>query len=273
MTKVPRFVKWAGGKEQLLDQLVPLFPNKFNRFIEPFVGGGAVLFYVLQNFSVKEIIISDINSELMNAYSVVKNDVEALIKKLRELKQKHDKEHFYVVREQAVENLDNINRAARLIYLNRTCFNGLYRVNSKGKFNVPIGSYKNPDIVQEEKLRLISKLLKNVKIRCESFENVLKYAKKNDFVYFDPPYHPLENKKSFTTYNKDNFLEEEQKKLAQVFQELSEKGCFCMQSNSDTKFIKELYKKYKITKVNAKRLINSKADQRGPIKEVVITNY
>ncbi|MBU1976457.1 MAG: Dam family site-specific DNA-(adenine-N6)-methyltransferase, partial [Nanoarchaeota archaeon] len=153
------------------------------------------------------------------------------------------------------------------------CFNGLYRVNSSGQFNVPIGSYKNPDIIQEDKLRKISKLLKNVTIKVMSFEKVLNLAKKDDFVYFDPPYYPLKRGKSFTTYTKDNFLEKEQELLAEVFNKLSKRGCFVMLSNSDTKFIKELYPKHDLSLVKAKRLINAQASGRGEINEVVVRNY
>ncbi|MGV8169054.1 MAG: DNA adenine methylase [Candidatus Nanoarchaeia archaeon] len=270
---VPRFVKWAGGKGQLLEQLEPLFPKKIDTYIEPFVGGGAVLFYVIKKHAPKEVIIVDVNEELMNAYEVVKNNVDELISKLKEHKSKHDKEYYYKVRAISPKNLNKVERAARFIYLNRTCFNGLYRVNSKGEFNVPMGSYKNPDVVQEDKLRIVSELLKNVKILCGSFESSLEIAKKGDFVYFDPPYYPLDDKPSFTTYHHDEFLDKEHENLAKVFDELSKRGCLCMESNSDTNFVKNLYKKYSMKTVMAKRLINCRAEGRGVIKEVVIMNY
>jgi DNA adenine methylase len=269
---IPKFVKWAGGKTQLIDQLVPLLPKNFNRYIEPFVGGGALLFYILQKYPDKEVIISDVNKELMITYEVVKNDVEKLIKKLKEHKNKHNKDYYYKSRDIDPNTLDNIEKAARFIYLNKTCFNGLYRVNSKGGFNVPIGSYKNPDIVQEDKLRVISKLLQNVTIKCESFEKVLTYAKKGDFVYFDPPYYPLKTN-SFTTYHHDEFLDKEHKQLAEVFKELAKKGCFVMESNSNTEFVKKLYPKYGVKLVTAKRLINCRSEGRGIINEIVIRNY
>jgi DNA adenine methylase len=273
--EIPKFVKWAGGKGQLIEQFKPLFPKKINNYLEPFVGSGAVFFYIIQKYKPNEILISDINEELINAYKVIKSDVEKLIIKLKELKKLHiskGKNHYYEIREKETEYLSNIDKAARFIYLNKTCFNGLYRVNSKGKFNVPIGSYKNPEIVQEEKLRIVSKLLKNVKIKVMQFENVLDFAKKDDFIYFDPPYYPL-NKNSFTTYTKDVFLEKEQEKLAEIFKKLDKKGCFVMLSNSDTEFIKNLYKDYNVKFVQATRMINCDGNKRGKINEVVVTNY
>lgn len=275
-TDVPRFVKWAGGKQQLIEQFKPLFPKKFNSYFEPFVGGGAVAFYVIQEYRPKKVVLSDINEELILAFNVIKTNVKRLIKKLKEHKKNHTKnsnKYYYKIRGLDSNKLSKIDKAARFIYLNRTCFNGLYRVNSKGKFNVPIGSYKNPDIVQEDKLRKISKLLKRVQIKVMSFEKVVNIAKKGDFVYLDPPYYPLENRNSFTTYTQGNFLEKEQKKLAEVFKRLDKKGCFVMESNSNTRFIKGLYKEFKIQKVKAKRMINCRAEGRGLINEVVITNY
>ena len=274
--KIPTFVKWAGGKKQLLDQFKPFVPRKINRYLEPFVGGGAVLFYILKNHKPKEVFIFDINEELINTYEIIKNDVERLIVELKQHKEYHmaeGKRYYLTIRSTNPNNLPKLERAARFIYLNKTCFNGLYRVNSKGQFNVPIGSYKNPDIVNEEKLRLVSNLLKKVIIKVMSFEKVLDLAKKNDFIYLDPPYYPLKKGKSFTTYTKDVFLEEEQKKLANVFDKLDKKGCYVMLSNSDTKFIKELYSKHDIHFVQATRMINCNGDKRGKINEVVVINY
>jgi len=268
-----KFVKWAGGKGQLIDQFIPLFPKKFNRYIEPFVGSGAVLFYILQKYPDKEVIISDVNNELITAYKVVKTDVENLIKKLIIHQNNHHKEYYYKIRAIDPKTLSEVDKAARFIYLNKTCFNGLYRVNSKGGFNVPIGSYKNPDIVSADKLKVLSKLLKKVQVKQESFEKVLDYAKKDDFVYFDPPYYPL-NGNSFTTYHHDQFLDTEHKKLAEVFAKLHKKGCFCMESNSNTEFIKKLYpQKFDIKLVKATRMINCRAEGRGIIHEIVIRNY
>jgi len=274
--KIPKFVKWAGGKGQLLEQFEPLFPKKFTRYLEPFVGSGAVFFYIIQKFKPEEIIISDINEELINVYNIVKNDVERLIVELKQHKEYHvleGKKYYLTIRATDPTGLPDLERAARFIYLNKTCFNGLYRVNLKGKFNVPMGAYKNPDIVQEDKLRLASKLLKDVIIKVMSFEKVLNIAKKDDFIYFDPPYFPLKRGKSFVSYTKDAFLEWHHESLYEVFKKLDKKGCFVMESNSDTEFIKELYKEFKITFVKATRMINSDAKGRGKINEVVVTNY
>ena len=270
---IPTLVKWAGGKKQLIDQFELYFPKKVERYIEPFVGGGAVAFHIIKRYEPKEVIISDINEELINAYNVVKTDVENLIPLLKKYKEKHSKEEFYKIREIDHNTLSNLEKAARFIYLNKTCFNGLYRVNSKGKFNVPMGSYKNPNIIQEEKLIFISKLLKNVEIKVMSFENIISLAKKEDFIYFDPPYYPLKNKDSFTTYTRINFLEKDHEELSKIFQKLDKKDCLLMKSNSNTNFIKSLYSNYKITQVNAKRMINCDSNKRGKIKEIVIRNY
>ena len=266
------FIKWAGGKKQLLEQFKPLFPKKIERYFEVFVGGGAVLFYIIKTYKPKYVFISDINEELINTYEVLKNDVDNLINELKKLKQLHSRETYYEIRAENPKLLSPLTRASRFIYLNKTCFNGLYRVNSKGGFNVPMGSYKDPTICQEKELREISKLLKDVEIKLMSFEEITKLAKENDFVYFDPPYYPLKNKPSFTTYTKDKFLEKEQKQLAEVFKKLDKKGCKVMLSNSDTEFIKDLYKGYKITSVNASRMINCDGSKRGKIKEIVVTN-
>ena len=269
----PTFVKWAGGKRQLIEQFKVFFPNKAERYFEPFVGSGAVAFYMIQKNNLKEIYLSDINEELINCYSVIKNNVEELIEILKEYKKNHNKEFYYKVREQDSSLLSHLYRAARFIYLNKTCFNGLYRVNSQGKFNVPMGDYKNPGIVQEQELRFISKLLKCTTLKVMSFDKVLEYAKKGDFVYFDPPYYPLKKGKNFTTYTKDRFLETEQIRLAEVFKELDKRGCSVMLSNSDTDFVKNLYGGFNIHTVKANRMINCDATKRGKINEIVVTNY
>ncbi len=273
--KIPKFIKWAGGKEKLLEQYKNLFPKKFNSYYEPFVGGGAVFFYIKQKFQPKNIMISDINSELIDAYKIIRNSPEKLIIELKQHKEYHlseGKKYYLTIRSTDPKNLPSLERASRFIYLNKTCYNGLYRVNSKGEFNVPMGKYKDPDIIQKEKILFASKLLKNVKIKKMSFEKIINYVKKGDFVYFDPPYYP-EKKTSFTKYNKTNFLEEEQKKLYDIFKQLNRKGVFLMLSNSNTDFIKTLYKDYNIHFVNANRMINSDSKNRGKIKELVITNY
>lgn len=271
---VPTFVKWAGGKKQLLEQFEKFFPKKIERYFDPFVGGGAVVFYLLKTHpEIKKIYLSDINEELIITYNAIKNNIEELISLLKEYKSKHNKEIYYEIRAEDVKKLNNVQIAARFIYLNKTCFNGLYRVNSKGGFNVPMGSYKNPAICSEDELREISQLLKKDDIAVKQFYDSVKEAKSGDFVYFDPPYYPLNGKSSFTTYTKDNFLEKEQEHLAKTFKELDKKGCKVMLSNSDTEFIKNLYKEYTINLVSARRMINCDATKRGVINEVVVTNY
>lgn len=271
--KLSPFVKWAGGKSQLIEQFTSIFPKTINRYFEPFVGSGAVFFHIAHEFKPKEIVLSDVNEELINAYNIIKTDVEELIIKLKEHKQSHNKGYYYKIRNLDTKKLSTLERAARFIYLNKTCFNGLYRVNSKGQFNVPIGDYKTPDIVQADKLRRISGLLKNVQIKLMSFEKIVDIAKEGDFIYFDPPYYPLNKGKNFTTYTKGNFLEKEQELLAETFKGIDKKGCKCMLSNSDTEFIKNLYTKYNINFVKAARMINCNGDGRGKINEIVVTNY
>jgi DNA adenine methylase len=273
MNGIPTFVKWAGGKKQLLEQFRLYFPNKINRYFESFAGGGAVAFYVIKHYKPKEVYLSDSNEELVNAYNTIKSNVEKLIKELKEYKKLHSKEFYLKVRAQDPKGLSDLEKAVRFIYLNKTCFNGLYRVNSKGEFNVPMGNYKNPAIVNEEDLREISRLLKNAKIETKDFTKIKTIVKKNDFVYFDPPYYPISKTSSFTTYTKEKFLDKEQKKLAELFKKLDKKGAKVMLSNSDSDFIKDLYQGYTINTVKASRMINCDAKGRGKINEVVITNY
>ncbi|HNU95805.1 MAG TPA: DNA adenine methylase [Candidatus Magasanikbacteria bacterium] len=271
------FVKWVGGKRQLLKQFKELGlypPDGFNplkhAYFEPFVGGGAVFLDLLP----KNAVISDLNTDLIITYKVVKNDVEKLIKLLKTYK--YSKDFFLKIRSQKSSELSDVQIAARFIYLNRTCFNGLYRVNSKGEFNVPFGKYNNPLICDEDNLRKISKALKNVKIYNEDYKNVLKRAKKGDFIYFDPPYYPVNKTSSFTSYTSKEFLDKEQLELRDAFLELHKRGCFVMLSNSDTPFINKIYsgfKGVKINKIEANRNVNSNAAGRGKIKEVLVINY
>lgn len=271
------FVKWVGGKRQLLKQFrdLGLYPPEdfdpiTNTYFEPFVGGGAVFFDLLPETAY----LSDLNNELVVTYNVIKNDVENLIKSLK--KHKLDKEYFLKMRAQNPEKLSDLNTASRFIYLNRTCFNGMYRVNSKGGFNVPFGKYTNPLICDENNLRKASKALKNVEIKKQDYKEVLKKAKKGDFVYFDPPYYPVSKTASFTSYTSESFLDKEQIELRDTFVELHKRGCFVMLSNSDTPFINKIYsepKGLRITKVQAGRAINSDASKRGKITEVLVTNY
>jgi len=269
---IPLFIKWAGGKTQLLKQLSDSLPDDFNNYYEPFLGGGAVAFFILKNFTPKKAVLSDTNEELINTYKIIRDNVEGLIKELKVLRQNHSEKAYYTIRNADISNLSNIQRAARFIYLNKTCFNGLYRVNSKGKFNVPIGSYTNPSIFSEETLREASELLKDAVIEVRDFSQVLNEASKEDLVYFDPPYYPLK-KESFTTYTKNEFLDEKHKELSQLFSNLNKKGCFCIQSNSYTEFTKKLYQDFNQKTVNAKRMINCNGKERGEIKELIITNY
>lgn len=271
------FVKWVGGKRQLLKQFRDLnlypphdFDPEKNTYFEPFVGGGAVFLDLLP----KKAVLSDLNLELITTYKVVKNDVGKLIKLLKTYK--YDKRFFMKIRSRSTINLSDVQIAAKFIYLNRTCFNGLYRVNSKGEFNVPFGNYNNPLICDEDNLRKISKALKNVKIYNEDYKNVLQKAKKGDFIYFDPPYYPISKTASFTSYTSSSFLEKEQIELRETFLELHKRGCFVMLSNSDTPFINKIYsgfKDIKISKVVAGRAVNSKGAGRGKITEVLVTNY
>ena len=271
------FVKWVGGKRQLLAQFRRLNlypPEKFDigtgRYFEPFVGGGAVFFDLLPETGY----LSDLNKELVTTYNVIKNNVESLIASLK--KHKTDKEYFLKIRAQDPNKLEKLKVASRFIFLNRTCFNGMYRVNSKGGFNVPFGKYANPLICDKDNLRKVSKALQNIEIKHQDYKEVLKKAKKGDFIYFDPPYYPVSKTASFTSYTAESFLDKEQTELKDTVVELNKRGCFVMLSNSDTPFINKIYsglKGIRITKVEAGRAINSDASKRGKITEVLITNY
>lgn len=264
-------VKWVGGKRQLMFELLKNMPKSYNRYFEPFIGGGALFFELQPNNAY----ISDMNEELINLYTVVRENVYELIVDLS--KHEVSKEYFLEIRNfdrtEEYKNLSNVQRASRFIYLNRTCFNGLYRVNSQGQFNVPFGNYKNPRIVDENNLLNCSELLKNTKIKCADFSEILTKVKKGDFVYFDPPYVPLNETSSFTSYTKDGFDMDMQFKLREVCDELDSMGVKFMLSNSDTKFVNELYSNYEIKKVFASRSVNANAEGRGKITEVLVRNY
>ena len=272
------FVKWAGGKRGLLKQILPLFPKEFNSYYEPFVGGGAVFFELFSRGLLKDkrVILSDINKELINTYKVIRDTPCKLIKELEKYKKQHNKEFYYKIREldrkEDFSKLSNLEKATRFIYLNKTCFNGLYRVNKKGYFNTPIGSYKNPNIADKDVILSASEALQDIEILHQPFNKILKYANRDDLVYFDPPYYPLNDTSNFTSYNSNCFLEDEQFELFEVFDALTDRGVKLVQSNSDTDFIKDLYKKYDIQIVNANRFINSKSNNRGKITEVLIRN-
>ena len=264
-------VKWVGGKRQLMFELLKNMPKSYNRYFEPFIGGGA-LFFELQPDNAY---ISDMNEELINLYQVVRDEVDELICDL----QKHDisKEYFMEIRNidrtEEYQNWSDVQKASRFIYLNRTCFNGMYRVNSKGEFNVPFGHYKNPRILDENNLINCSNLLQGIEIKHADFSEILKKVKKGDFVYFDPPYVPLSETSSFTSYTKDGFDIDMQFKLRDVCDKLDSMGVKFLLSNSDTKLVNELYENYNIKKVFASRQINANADGRGKITEVLVRNY
>lgn len=262
------FLKWAGGKSKLIPQYRPYLPQEFVNYFEPFLGGGALFFALLP----KSAYLGDINGNLINLYTCIRDDVEVLITSLKVHQANHKKDYYYQIR---AANPDNkIERASRLLYLNKTCFNGLYRENSKGQFNVPIGSYKNPKICDPNLLRHSSQALANKHIANYSFERVLDEARGyQDFVYFDPPYYPLNPTSNFTSYSRHSFGEKEQIKLQEVFTQLANRGVQVMLSNSDCSFIRDLYQDYQIREILAARAINSKAERRGRIKELLITSY
>jgi DNA adenine methylase len=292
--KARPFVKWAGGKTQLLDEINKVIPDYFrnNKFtyIEPFVGGGAVLFWILQEFSnVEEAIINDINSDLINAYKTIKEKVEDLIFTLKQLEKEYHslenklekkKEYYYTKRKLFnSRQSNNVTQTALFIFLNRTCFNGLYRVNRKNEFNVPIGNYKKPMICDEDNLRAVNKALQKVIILNGDFEETLKFAKGNTLFYLDPPYKPLSKTSSFTSYAKDDFDDYDQIRLAQFCKKLDSFGYQWILSNSDIKgidpqnnFFDDLYKDFNIKRTYAKRYINSNPNKRGKLTELLITN-
>lgn len=265
------FLKWAGGKTQLLPHLTHRVPNSFGRYLEPFIGGGALFFSLQPRLAM----LADCNQELINCYQVVQGEVESLIEELKSYR--YEKEMYYSVREldrgADFGKLSRVKRAARLIYLNKTCFNGLYRVNSKGQFNVPFGSYSDPTILDAENLRACSKALKGAVIQSGNFEQVLEIAEKGDFVYFDPPYAPLSETADFTAYSKEGFDDAAQEMLLLVCLQLNQRGVKWMVSNSNTPIIRELYRGFTIEAVGASRAINSKASKRGTVVELLVRNY
>jgi DNA adenine methylase len=261
------FLKWAGGKSELLPELAKRLPRSFNTYWEPFLGGGALFFYL----NPMSAVLSDLNEEVINCYQAVKTSVEQLIEELK--KYRNDRKHFQQVRKVQPWELEPVQRAARLIYLNKTCYNGLYRVNRRGEFNVPFGRYDNPRICDESGLRAASKALQGAEILCRDFRFVLYRAHPGDFIYFDPPYKPISSTSSFTSYSEAPFEEREQNALKEVFSALNDRGCFAMLSNSATDHIRRLYRDFHIDAVLASRAINSRGDKRGKISELIITNY
>ena len=288
------FVKWVGGKGQLVSQLEKYIPadgeRVLTKYAEPFVGGGALLFNVLSKYNFESLYIGDTNAELINAYNVVKNNVEQLIEKLKEMQlafvpmgEEARKDYYYKARDRfnslILSNCTEIEKASLFIFLNKTCFNGLYRVNKKGKFNVPMGAYKTPTICDENNLRNVSEALQNVTIVCADYSLCKDYIDKYTFVYLDPPYRPISATAKFTAYNADCFDDKEQIRLAKFIDEINLSGAKIMLSNSDPQnvnpqdtFFEDLYKEYTINRVEAIRAINSKWDGRGKIKELLICN-
>ncbi|NLY85276.1 MAG: DNA adenine methylase [Tissierellia bacterium] len=272
---VQPFLKWAGGKRQLIKEIEKYIPssNEINTYYEPFLGGGAVLFHLQP----KKAVVNDYNTDLMTTYEVIRDNVDELIEDLK--KHKNTSEYFYEIRswdrKPDFDKISKIKKASRLIYLNKTCFNGLFRVNSNGEFNTPFGNYKKPNIVNEKVLRAVSKYLNEndvILLNCD-FENALINIKKGDFVYLDPPYYPISNSSNFTGYTLDGFSESDQVRLKELCDKLTERGIKFLLSNSSAPFILELYKDYKIEFVKARRTINSNGDGRGKIKEVLVRNY
>ena len=290
------FLKWAGGKGQLLNEIekyYPFYKGIITKYAEPFVGGGAVLFDILNKYDLQEIYISDINEELINAYKIIRDDVDELISLLHKMQDEflarelEERKIYYLSKREYFNELKinydesiNIKKAGLLIFLNKTCFNGLFRVNKKGLFNVPMGSYKNPLICDENNLRAVAEKLKGVRIVCGDYKLSRDFIDERTFVYFDPPYRPLTNTANFTSYTKQAFNDENQKELANFVNELNKKGARIVLSNSDPKnsdeaddFFDDIYSAHKIRRVAASRMINRKADSRGKIKELLISNF
>ncbi len=294
--KVKPFLKWAGGKGQLLKEIERYYPfdnGKITKYAEPFVGGGAVLFDILSKYDLEQIYISDINAELINTYRIIRDDIDALIEMLYGMKNEFilldtdaRKEYYMKKRERfndlKVNGNENINieKAALMIFLNKTCFNGLFRVNKKGLFNVPMGSYKNPMICDEVNLRVVSEKLQKVTIVCGDYRESADFIDENTFVYFDPPYRPITDTASFTAYTENLFNDEEQIELARFVDEMHKKGAKVVISNSDPKnsnteddFFDNIYSAHKIQRVEATRMINCNSEARGKIKELLISNF
>ena len=276
MIKGKPFVKWAGGKRQIIDKLKKYIPEEFNTYYEPFVGGGALLF----ELSPKKAVINDSNKELMNVYEVLcdENKFNKMCKVLNSYETNHSEEFYYEIRNKdrnktTFNRLSDYTRAARTIYLNKACFNGLYRVNSKNEFNVPFGKKTKVNTYEGSNLITVSNYLtmNDIKLLSTDFEEAVSSAEKGDFVYFDPPYDS--DTSTFNSYTENGFDKEEQKRLAEVFKKLDEKGVYVMLSNHNTSLINELYKDYNIHIIEAKRNINANGKKRGKVEEVIITNY
>ncbi len=265
------FVKWAGGKAQLIPEIIKRIPKKYNTYYEPFVGGGAVFFALRP----QKAVLADINSELINTYEVIRSNLQGLMKELSH--HRYEEEYYYRVRAQDRDPLYSsyspVQRAARFIYLNKTCYNGLYRVNKSGFFNTPFGKYTNPTILDQKNLTACNVALKNVECLVQPFDSILERAEEGDFVYLDPPYAPLSATSDFTSYTREGFGPDMQRKLAEVCVQLDKKGVRFLLSNSSADEIRELYQNFQIDEVYASRAINSKAAKRGSVVEFLIRNY
>ena len=299
MEKVRPFVKWAGGKSKLISQMEQYYPkelkkNKIEVYIEPFLGGGALLIEILKKYNIKKAYAFDINENLINCYNIIKDKVDSLILNLKKLEKEYlklddenRKKYYYDIRKKYNSiNIENekeaLEKTTYFIFLNKTCFNGLYRENRKGQFNVPIGKYKNPTICDEENLIELSKLIKNVIFIRGDYRESYKYIVENTFIYFDPPYRPINKTSSFTSYSKEDFNDENQKELGEYFRKINDNNSNVklMLSNSNPKnnneeddFFEQIYKGFKIYEIKANRMINSNKEKRGKISELLITNY
>ncbi len=267
-------LKWVGGKRQLLGTLTPLLPQRITTYCEPFVGGGALLFDLQPNTAY----VNDINGDLIRVYNVIKSDVESLISALQDYKNEAD--FFYTVRDwdrdkEKYSSLSDVQKAARILYLNKTCYNGLFRVNNAGEFNSPFGNYRNPNIVNAPTLRAVSSYLNTATVHLSSIDyaEVLRALPREAFVYLDPPYDPVSDTSSFTGYSKGGFTRDDQIRLRECCDELTARGVKFMLSNSSTDFIREQYAAYHILTVQAKRAVNSVSTKRGEVDEVVVRNY
>ena len=272
------FVKWVGGKRQLMQELGNNFPKLFGTYHEPFLGGGAVMFNLLTKKPQLSCNVSDFNSDLVLAYVTIRDKLGKLIESLENHSKNYHEDsvnYYYEVRKQ--DPKQQIEKVSRLLFLNKTCFNGLYRVNKKGQFNVPLGRYTNPNIVNKENLIVVSKALqsKKIKISCRDFEAVLDDTKKGDLVYFDPPYQPVSKTANFTSYTHRDFTEDDLERLADLGEQLNAKGCYVLLSNSNSKTVKDFFSKkyWKITSIDVNRAINSNAQKRTGHKEIIIKNY
>ena len=299
MEKVRPFVKWVGGKSKLIPQMEQYYPKelkekKIDVYIEPFVGGGAILIDILKKYNIKKIYAFDINKNLINCYNIIKDKVDSLVLELKKLEEEYlklddenRKEYYYDIRKKYnLINIENekeaLEKTTYFIFLNKTCFNGLYRENRRGQFNVPIGKYKNPTICDEKNLIELSKLIKNVTFINGDYRESYKYIEENTFIYFDPPYRPINKTSSFTSYSKEDFNDENQKELGEYFRKINDNNSNVklMLSNSNPKnnneeddFFEQIYNGFKINEIKANRMINSNKEKRGKISELLITNY